>query len=372
MEGQEHPLIRFVTEVLHLSGAEIDHEAGSVNALLPANLQKRLKLPEMTTFRVDAASAMPGEQVLAYGSPLLEDLIQLMGTAGSLASIAVEVDYLKRSGFDEEMGRTVGFSNALASVTRTSTQSVPYLLLRYRYQATSDEQRRGLLSVALNARTLASVVGLEAALPLFKKEEGLPAGSLFSPAADPNALFAKGTRLALSQAQSQIAPFVLSMERRRKNEAGRLYAYYSDLYDEAQAKARRAKEERKASHENRAKAAEGEYAKKIQEINERYVVSLSVEPVSVLLVSVPSVVASVRVRRRSNEAEKVAIYNPLLKRFDAWVCEGCFADTSSLTACDEEVHLTCLSCNRPCSHCKKVSCAACHPSRCGRCNKSRA
>jgi hypothetical protein len=371
MDELQNPLLTFAKEALTLAGAEVEASPDQLSALLPEALRQKLRLPELVSLRTDATRALPGEQVLAYGSPLLDELVRLLGAAGRLAAITVELEYLKRSGFDEELARTVGFTNALVGVVRTSQQLVPYLLLTYRYQASSDEQRRGLLTVGLNARTLASVAGLEEALAHANKLERLPSAHLFSLAAPPEAVLGKGGRLALSAAKLALGPFVAAMERRRRNEAERLHAYHADLFREAHAKARRAKEDRKSSHESRAKAVAEDLAKKLTELAERYAVSLSVEPVAALLCVVPAVVAGVRVRRRAAETERAAVYNPLTKAFDPFVCDACEEDTTSLTACDEQVHLTCAACNRSCPSCKKASCRACSKERCPRCGKSR-
>src|SRR5919108_5483070 len=172
------PLKSFFERVLARRGALVDDiGGGTLEVLLPPELAAQLGVAELERFSFPdisqqaAPTAMPGLEgpsmrIVGYQSELLDTLGRLIVGGGSVAAAALtEPLSVKRLDLERDIERAMTLQNAVLRSHRQEPAVVPYLIVHCKYTALSDERREGMVSLAIDQRTLNIVEGLSELVP---------------------------------------------------------------------------------------------------------------------------------------------------------------------------------------------------------------
>ena len=244
----------------------------------------------------------------------------------------------------------------------------PYLLLHFKYTALSDERHEGMVSLAVNERTLNVVEGLSELIPQLALTPKLADDV---PEADLERTYTRARRAAQRAIQDGLVDFVKSMNRRLNRDVQRVTEYYRTIQQEIATNIQKkslAAEERERE-ESRIRATEVELERKIRDVQAKYDLSVRVEVVGVLRLFVQVMLLSLTVMRRKWAVPVMLAWNPLLRELERVTCVGCFRPDKKIFICDDQRHTVCPECFAPCPACQHPCCRACTPRGCPRCQK---
>jgi hypothetical protein len=343
-------LLAFAGQVLASQGAVVETAAGGLEALLPEPLARRLDLPEHLA--IDTGLNEPGAPALAYGSPLLEKIIDLACSQVPVLDCRLVFAYIKRQGFDRLIGDQFRMVGAVGRVTSIAEVRSRHLVLYCRYLAQSDEQKEDLLPLAFNLDTGAPVhamAGLLESLDRDFTDDGTAEGLDAEKAAAVVAWIQKG---AVSAVEAAIASFRATMDRRFHRDAAHLESYYASLGAEMETLLKRPGLSAEAIADRQAKIdlIPAELTRKKEDLHRKYSIHVQLFLCGAVLVRTPAVkvILDIAVGRKTKTLP--LIYNPVLKALEPMVCQGCGAGTYSLRFCDR-LHTLCPACAPRCPLC---------------------
>ena len=374
-------LLHFTCRILEHWGAAVETEGEEVEALLPPELASRLGVGEHVRFRFSPhlskasdnnAGASPTDgQLITYGSPALEQVLSLLADRGTVAAVELKGLYLKQAAPRTEIERIFQPLNARGRLVSAGEAMVPYGVFNFRYTAISDEKKEGLVSVALNFRSLAEVPGI---VPRWQgaewREKSIKEGSLvFAHLLEK--IYQRACRLAQRYITPALSEFTQSRERRLGRDVQRLEEYYLGMAQEIRTRLRKKglSGEEATREEAKAAAAERELRTKTRDLEEKYAVRVQVSFVSLLHLELRVLMVLISYQRRQSFRELALFWNPLLKEWESLACEACGENTFAFSLCDEKQHVTCASCSRPCPACGRRFCPACRPQGCPACQR---
>jgi hypothetical protein len=372
-------LLHFTCHLFEHCGAAVEADEEGVEVLLPPELATRLGVGEHVRFRFapqdrNGAGVLPAdEQLITYGSPALEKVLSLVADRGTVAAVELKGLYLKQAAPGPEIERLFQPLNARGRFVSASTAIVPYGVFNFRYTAVSDEKKEGLVSVALNFKSLAEVGGIAHRWHEAEwQERAIPEGALaFTHPVEKT--YQQACRLTQRHITITLSEFHHSRERRLGRDIQRLEEYYLGIAQEIRTRLRKKGlgGEEAEREEAKATAAERELKLKIRDLEDKYAVRVQVTFVSLLYVELPVLTARVSYQRRQAFRELDFFWNPLLKEWEALACEACGENTFAFSLCDEWQHVACASCSHPCPTCGRRFCPACHRQGCPACRKGR-
>lgn len=377
------PLKDFLAQLLTQHGALVDELSDTLlEVLFPPELAQGLGVGELERFAfpegaqpqasptpmIDASG--PAPRLVGYQSELLEGLGRLLVGHGAVTAAAlVEPLPLKRLDLERDIERALALQNAVYKVQHQEPATVAYLLCHFKYAALSDERHEGMISLAVNERTLQVVTGLSELLPELSLTPELPNDA---DAADLERVYAQACRAAQSLMQDVLADFVRSMNRRLNRDVQHVTEYYHAMAQEI-ATPRHKKSLTAEDQEHaqaRLRATELELERKIHDLQAKYALTVRVEPVGVMRLFVPVMLVSLTVLRRKWTVPLALAWNPLLRELERVTCAGCLRPSKSIFICDEQRHAVCPTCFEPCPTCRHPCCRACVRQGCRRCQKA--
>lgn len=373
-------LLHFTCRILEHWGAAVETDGKGVEALIPPELASHLGMGEHVRFRFSphlseasdnsGASSTDG-QLITYGSPALEKVLSLLADRGRVAAAALKGLYLKQAAPGPEIERTFQPLNARERFVSAGEAMVPYGVFNFRYTAVSDEKKEGLVSVALNFRSLAEVPGV---VHRWQGEGWREKSIKEGPFAFDHPwekIYQRACRLAQGHIILALSEFHQSRERRLERDIQRLEEYYLGMAQEIRTRLQKkglSGEEAKRE-EAKAAAAERELRAKTRDLEEKYAVRVHVSLVSLLYLELRVLMTLVSYQRRQSFRELALFWNPLLKEWEPLACEACGENTFAFSLCDERQHAACAACSRPCPACGHRFCPACHPQGCSACRR---
>ncbi|MGI4809741.1 MAG: hypothetical protein ACRYF2_16720, partial [Janthinobacterium lividum] len=249
-----------------------------------------------------------------------------------------------------------------------------YLVLDFRFSATSDEKRDGLLRLGINLATgaLPDTV-LERVLPELDAQATdpeLPHDAVLPPSWDASRLQDLVARAVPSRLDVALASFVKGLRRRFERDRERLYSYHNELYREASGRTAGLPAEDPARKRDalRAEAAGREYRATLDDLTRQYATSVEVAWVQTLELVMPVQRMAVQIRRRKAERLVHLDWNPLARQLESPACEATGGTERPRLVCDEALHLVSTAGLAPCPTCGKPFCRACHfIGRCPKC-----
>jgi hypothetical protein len=371
----------FFSDLLELHGAVVEKtEDGSLEVLSPPDVSEQLGMPEEARL-IFSYEADSGNGIYAsYDSEVFKAALKLFQGKGRFSHAVFPAQEMQISKLADVVHDRYSLANAIFRPGKCETAKITYLLVYFRYSALSDEKHEGITSVLVNLKNLsvsAHGKGLDVVLErLVPPEEGAAADMSGAPAG-----LAAAHAAASSAVAADLSDAVKSLERRLNRDAARVYEYYGALRDETKKaivrkgefsrdagkeEVERLLSERKIKGEGidrlyeKLDAIEAERKWKVQDLVSKYSMTLRLEPISIIAIVADAPVFWLTIKRRLASREFPATYNPILRHFDPFPCEGCFSPGRSHYICDDRLHIVCSRCHSPCSACGKEFCRACH------------
>lgn len=349
--------LEYAVGALSAAGALVDRDPEGWIALLPPDLAHELGSGEACRLAAQAP-AVPCDDLLVcgLGSPFLERLVARHEGAAVLAGARLAVEP-PRASQARALGERFAVRNAPSEPGTTSPGLARYLIAWLAWSAEADDRYDGLVQagVCLDDRSAPSEGLLRLADPL----EDLSRLDSAPLAADPDAL-RRGLALAAERAERQLtAPLgeVRSLVARRlRRDHERIAEYFEQLARDARAARRKVAPdalEAKLAH------LRAERDAKLRALGERYRVRVSLAPVALLVIEVPTQRLHLQVRRRKLTGELQLRLAPGADAFDALACAACPGTTARPAVCDERLHVLCERCvpsaeGRPgCAACRR-------------------
>lgn len=334
-------LIEFAEQAVTRLGGVAERQDDGVMAVLPQTAAQKLDVPEEVVFGTEAAP-------LLYGSPVLERLIQAVTQEIPLVLGHIEVPYVKKSGFEQQLAQDFTFVNARVHVASRADARTTYMVLTSRYVAMSDERREGLVETGIHENSGAVVDDFEHLWrdqhPVFYTRETMPP---HFPTYLEDAV-AAALQEARRRAERELVDFVTSMRRRLQRDVANTREYYQALEREMQASLSNPNLGDTQRQERQAKIADlpREMERKVADLQQKYAITLSLQNCAVarLLVDVSKVVVEIDHKKHSRTVS--LSWNPVTGRFDPLACERCLATIRQIHFAPQpdELQLICQHC----------------------------
>ena len=330
--GQDGELATFVCRFMEEKGAIAEPGNNRVDLLLPGDLAAALEVEEYISVLPGSDSPAPireeaGERKcypIHFGAPLLDRISAMAGTHPPLVQLSLSFDYLKKSGFDSLINQQFEFFKSKGTVSGSGEIRTHYLILTCRYLAQSDEQKEGLVDLAVNLDTGAVVPGMMDNLSIAEKKYKKTISHDFSQEKVNRVI--KLVELYVSDGVEQaLSDFKKSMNRRFQRDAASLEEYYQALGREMAESLDRSGLSDKLRQERREKIAliPDELAAKQQDLLNKYSIRVKIFPAAVMAISTPAVKVMFKAVSGRMKKDVALIYNPVTKQMDPLVCDIC-------------------------------------------------
>lgn len=378
-------LREFVAELLDGEGALVETvEPDGLDVLAPEPLRTAMGWPELARLGF-GAQRPPGALAVGLEGDWLDRFGALLGTRGRLAErqLVLPVPAAPPGDPERRLESALDLGNAIWRLRGAAPAWTRCLLFAFRYTATSDERREGLVWLGFNAGTCA-VLGDDIVERLRHAMTGdlewhAPDAAVRAEAGRPldTQVLAERVQRAVDHlVRSDLEPFLRAMRRRLDRDSARVHAYHDDLRGSALTKlaglksAAGDKAEADRKRESlRVAAIEREYAAKLDDLRHNYALRVTVDWVQGLILFAPVHRYELLIRRRKGERVISIDWHLAARTMEPPLCEwGTGLDRARLV-CDERLHLTDLDGQAPCRSCGKVWCRACHGPVCPRCKR---
>ena len=328
--GQEGELLSFVCRFLEEKGALGELRENRVDLLLPSDLASALDLEEYISIVPGSTDETRDKKSggkkypIHFGAPILDKICSIAGSNPPLTQLSLSFDYLKKGGYDALIANQFDFYKAKGTVAGVAEIKTHYAILTFKYLAQSDEQKEGLMDLAVNMETGAVVTGMVDNLAAVGKNYESHIALDYSRERIDRLL--KLTRLYVAQGvEETLSDYKKSMARRFKRDVRRLREYYEALGKEMEDSLARSGVSPRLQEERRAKIAmiPDELAAKEQDILNKYSIRIKVSLAAVMAISTPAVKVFFNAVTGRQKKELSFIYNPVTKLMDPLVCDTC-------------------------------------------------
>ncbi len=332
--------LAFASDAITARGALVEAVVGGCLAVLPPALSRELGVPEICAFAADPGGAPEGAVSCAIGSPLLERLGESTRASVPFAALASAPE-APRAGQARSLAERFTLRNAIFEVTAASVADTHYLVAWFAWRAEADDRYDGMFALAIHGgdgsepdpvlTSLVDPAGTASGLTL----------GLLPPPAPSREIVDLMARRATSAARGAIASASAAVARRHARDYHRIDDYFAALARDARAPKRRVEPaaiEQKIGHLARERDA------KLHDLAARYTLRVSLAPVALVALTVPTVRVQVRVRRRKREGELVLRLPATATSLDRLTCAACGGSTARPAVCDDALHILCEAC----------------------------
>jgi hypothetical protein len=347
--GTDSELFGFAERFLNLEGALVENNGVGLDALVPEELQALLGTPEHIRIMGGevASSIHDGCQVMGYGSPLLDRMIEAALQKIPLLFCRLEFDYIKSGGFDRLLRDQLAFYGAVAEIETIAEVLTDYVLVACRYKAQSDEQKEGLVQMMLNSDTKKLVPDMAEAIDnavcrmIFIEDFEPRETNIFSNLGENIERHAK--RLL----QDHLKPFQESMNRRFKRDAHNLEEYYSSLETEMLKSLENPALSDNARKDRRIKieALPAELARKTDDLFKKYSIKVSMTPTAAMILRSPAKKIICKLSIGKKNIRFSLTYNPVIQAIEPPACTRCEKSIRHIHV-GSELELLCLECRQ--------------------------
>jgi hypothetical protein len=244
------PLKSFLEQFLARHGALVENVGGdTLEVLLPPELAEQLGVAELERFSFPdvsqaqtAPTAMPGlegpsTRIVGYQNELLDTLGRSIVGRGAVAAAALaEPLSVKRLALERDIERAVALQNAVLRSHHQESAIVPCLIVHCKYTALSDERREGMVSLAIDERTLNVVEGLAELVPELSLTTALPSDVH---GVDFEQVYTRACGAAQSLIRDVLADHIKSTNRRLNRDVQRVSDYYRTIQQEIETHSKR-------------------------------------------------------------------------------------------------------------------------------------
>jgi hypothetical protein len=311
-------LLEFTAQCIEQFGGIAEQHDEQLTAVLPKPLRQSLHLPEEVQLGDEA-------RPLLYGSPVLDQLIHLATAEVPLVMGRIEVPYLKKAGFEQQLSQDFVFTNARLHVSNRAEARTTYMALTCKYIALSDERKEGLVEVSVQENSGAVIADFEhlwsdQAVQFYQQSSVPPHFPTHLEHTVRNVL-----QEAHVRADRQLVDFTESMKRRLRRDVKNTQEYYQALENEMEASLSNPNLGDTQRQERLAKIEDlpHEMHQKINDLQHKYAIQLSLRGCAVIRMLVDVVKIMVEIRHKKFQRTEHLIWNPVTGRFDPLVCEQC-------------------------------------------------
>jgi hypothetical protein len=335
----QEDLRAFATYVLDRRGALVDWPADAAEgtAVVPEEVAAAVGAGEVLPL-----SMQPGREgwCVNLATDFLETAGRLLEAEPRIGSFGVGELYLKRRNLDEAVRRAFTWLNAKVGLADTRADDVEYDTWWFRASLASEDQWETQFPVTINAATGAEIelpdpLGLWELKPRPAQER------------KPPSTYERAVARAILRVQASADEFLCRMDARVQRDRRRLREYYGALLREADPKKPRGgvkpDPEKIAA---RKRAVDLELRRKLAELDERYAVSATMEPLVLIHTMLPTLAVDLSVHRKRAVRRHTIYWNPLLKQLEPICCSRCGSGTFSVAFSDEDVAALCVECSR--------------------------
>lgn len=336
-------LMAFAVQVVEKFGGIAEQQDDRLMAVLPEHLARLLDLPE--------EAQLGGEEMpLLYGSPVLDRFIQLTTQDIPLVFGHIEVPYLKKAGFEQQLSQDFEFTNARAHVTGRAEARTTYMVIVCRYIALSDERKEGMVEVGVQEHSGAVIENFETLWHQHKAEfyergQIPPHFPIHIEQAVNNAM-----QEARNRAEARLVDFINSMKWRLQRDVRNTKEYYEALQKEMEAGLSHPNLSETQKQERMAKIKDlpDEMERKIHDLTQKYKIRISLRACAVRRFLVDVAKVMVDIHHKKFKRQESFIWDPVTRRFDPLVCELCHETIRNIHFRSEksEIKLVCLPCSR--------------------------
>jgi hypothetical protein len=323
---------RFVEGVLTQEGALVDGaEEGRLEAVLPPGLQRQLELGELAVLVENDKEQ--GDMAYGYGAEGLDRIVRVaLGQQGRV--LAGQVTHPVPSPRPPKAYTGLNLSVRVGAITAAPAWS---LIGLGRYVATSDDQREGLVRVALPALSggPVEIPGLEAFAVEPVDVEELPATVL-------RAGFHRLRTALVDASVTRLAGFREAVSRRHRRDAERVDQYFADV----RADLARRIGIRKDTPGLRAKLAAlpAEQLRRRSQLVANHALQVTLDLVGLVAIRGPGLDAELIVKRRKHERTLPVRFDGLANQWAPLQCDGCGQNVFAFAMCDDAAHVLCAEC----------------------------
>lgn len=350
MNSKDHTdLTFFVCRFLQDRGGVVEESANGFDVLLTEGTAQELEIAEHTFLNKDVSAP----NSFAYGSALLDKMVNASCATIPVINCALHLDYLKSQGFDSLVAKQFSFTNSIGEISSFEESPIDYILVTVSYLAQSDEQKLGLLPLAFNLDSGACVEKMTDLLDRFETEpiskEEVPFGD--------RSTVTNLVEWIESEIHDQLAlvleDFWDSMNRRYRRDSANLAEYYQSLEKEMRSSLERSSLSEDLVRDRLEKIAllPGELKRKDSDLYKKYSVTITIKPAAVMLLRAPGVKITYLARIGKRKKTLTLYYNPVTKKLDPFRCQGCGRTMTTITFCDN-LHQLCPNCSNSCPACK--------------------
>lgn len=327
----------FAADALAAQGALVERADGECVGVLPEPLAARLGVPETCT--VVDGHAPGGDRVpCGIGSPLLERLTQWASGSAPTAALRVEVD-APRSAQARALVDRFAVRNAVFDVQQTTVSDAAYVVAWFAWKAEADDRYDGRFALALHvgdgAESDPALVAL--ADPSRGVETLVPVSAAGAFGGAARLL----VRRSATRVRGAIAAAHAAVSRRHARDHHRITEYFGALVADTRAPRRRVDA---AAIAKKVEHLTVERDAKLRDLAQRYTLRVSVQPLAVVALVVPSAWVHLRVRRRKREGELVLRLPAGAGALDRLACAACGEGTTRPALCDDALHVLCEGC----------------------------
>ena len=332
--GIEQEVREFATKLLERRGGLVEWAADDEGtAIVPAELADSLDADG----EILRLSTRPGGQgwCLNLGADFLDTASRLLELEPRVGTFRVRELYLKRGNLDEAVRRTFSWLNAKVSLHDTRAVRVEYHTWWFHALLASEDRWETRFPITVNASS-GTEVDLPNPLDLWEFEP--------HPAAcrQPPPTYQHAVDRAQLRFRELATGFLDRMDGRLKRDQRRLREYYNALLREAHHKKIKPDAEKQ---EARQRAVKLELRRKASELDERYAMELTLNPVVLTRMELPALAIDLSVQRKRARRKHTVYWNPLLKQLEPICCNGCGCGTFSVAFTNEDVDPLCLKCS---------------------------
>jgi hypothetical protein len=369
------PIEDFTSRLLARHGALVERDENEIVAVMPPVLASMLEVAEYQRFTFDRRAATGHAIVVDYDSPLVDRFGRVVEELGRVAVMPAPRLALKTIDPEAAIADAITFHNGVVRDCRVESGRATYVGFVIQHELLSDERVSGMSEVWVNTTTHSAprLVGVIEMLLVTSRNAECNHGLEEGPPDDLSGTVAEAWRLGAALArhavENRLQESIESLRRRREREFIRLREYYQAIDEEIRGRVRRALlkgDDRAATAEaSRLEATVRAYRARITDLVDRYRARVRLRPLAVLACTLPVRHVHARLHRRTASRTSTFAWNPIDRAIEPPCCEACGIAASTVTLCDDRVHLLCTGCGGCCETCARPYCRACHE-RCPR------
>lgn len=381
LHHERFDLSRFVLDFLEQQGGIVSPpDFGIYEVLMPEDVAAALGVADFAHLRFDAepAAGVPDAALsLSVNHPVVDKIAARVAQQPTNAAGFINHVRLDKRGLADLARKQFSLSNArIDFVPKTQERNELHHYLQFNFKATilSEEKQEDAVSVMMDVQaghavTARAHLDLLALVEPEARFDGFPlAAPRWSDGSEPLApallrdLLTRAEAAARASLTPQLTALAARMAHHLALDLARIEAYYNELaadLHKRQGRADPADTARRQEFDDKLAMLEAERGTKTDDVRGRYGLRVELELINTLLITQPKVTIPVSISNRTTTLQRTVVWDPLMHRLEALVCDVCGQPGDGLQLCSGG-HLAHDHCLAPqCVDCKRVYCQRC-------------